>query len=110
PPVAPARRTAALHLPVICSREGAGCIVVSEQRSPRPLRHLVSSSLGQDRRNEDEDLIFPFRDDLREGGLSLMKAPCGEVSSREVPHDEGDPLTDGRRGGQGPPPPCRWIR
>src|SRR5207302_1043595 len=27
----------------------------------------------------------------------------------QVPHDEWDSLTDGRQGGQGPPPPCKSI-
>src|SRR5437867_7853074 len=50
-PVEPHRLNQALEIPGICIREGAGRVIFREQLSRRPLRHLVSSSLGQDRRN-----------------------------------------------------------
>src|SRR5439155_24001568 len=88
-PVEPYRLNQALEIPGICIREGAGRVIFREQLSRRPLRHLVSSSLGQDRRNEDEERILPFSEDLRYDGLLFIKVPCGDDVCCECLYVEG---------------------
>src|SRR5436853_1032989 len=84
-------------------------VVLCEQLLRRLLGHLVPGPLGQNRGDQDEERVLPFCDDLCESRLPLAYVAGGKVPPRQVSHDEWDPLTDGRRGGQGPPPPCKSI-
>src|SRR2546425_975330 len=100
----------ALEIRAVRVSDGLRGIVLREQLLRRPLGHLVPRSLGQDRRDQDEERILPLRDDLREGRFPLAQVSRRKIAARQVPHDERDPLMDGRRSGQGLPPPYKWIR
>src|SRR3989442_1414276 len=82
-------------------------IVLREELPRRNLRHLIARPLGQDRGDQDLERVLRLRDDLRQGRLARMEVTLGQISAGEIPHDDPNALTGERRGGQGPPPPCK---
>ena len=82
-------------------------VVLREELPRRDLGHFVAGPLGQNRRDQDLERIFGLRDDFRERRPSRAQIPLRQVPARKVAHDERDPVTGGRRDGQGPPPPCK---
>src|SRR3989475_7611972 len=109
-PVEADRLDQTLEIRAVRVGDGLRGIVLREQLLRRPLGHLVPRSLGQDRRDQDEVWILPLPDDLRQGRFPLVQVSRGKIAARQVPHDERDPLMDGRQSDQGLPPPYKWTR
>src|SRR5437016_3031697 len=60
-----------LQVPPVRMRNPLRCVVLCEQLLRRLLGHFVPGPLGQNCRDEDEERVLPFCDDLCESRLSL---------------------------------------